>query len=224
MLQTPNSSCEGVWWKATRSPHLSPLHCTSPLQLRDTVGVTLTWIEYCVQRGSAVLWVRAFLNQVAVMNADNRVWIFVKVLWLEEHSNMSVQHIQTSRKWEFEEYMLPTTYVIRICYVHCYLVAHVKMLDWFSKSGRSLYNWLHLNGRSYTCYILERGVDSKLWESNPNAMRYFSDYLSCVIVVLGGAGLGSAIGLVAHYARTVSGDPPPKVEIPSFPLPWVSPD
>lgn len=50
-------------------------------------------------------------------------------------------------------------------------------------------------------------------------MRYFSDYLSCVIVVLGGAGLGSAIGLVAHYARTVSGDPPPKVEIPSFPLP-----
>ncbi|KDR81432.1 hypothetical protein GALMADRAFT_58746 [Galerina marginata CBS 339.88] len=35
-----------------------------------------------------------------------------------------------------------------------------------------------------------------------------------VNLILGGAGLGSAIGLSTHYARTISGDPPPKVELP----------
>jgi len=32
-------------------------------------------------------------------------------------------------------------------------------------------------------------------------------------LILGGAGLGSAAGLLAHYARTVSGDPPVDLEI-----------
>ncbi|KAI0683636.1 hypothetical protein BC835DRAFT_1409359 [Cytidiella melzeri] len=34
-------------------------------------------------------------------------------------------------------------------------------------------------------------------------------------LVLGGAGIGSAVGLLAHYGRAVSGDRPPVVEIPS---------
>ena len=33
------------------------------------------------------------------------------------------------------------------------------------------------------------------------------------VVVLGGAGLGGAVGLLVHYGRALSGDKPPKVEI-----------
>lgn len=36
---------------------------------------------------------------------------------------------------------------------------------------------------------------------------------SIVNLILGGAGLGGDIGLLTHYGRTVSGDPPPKVDI-----------
>lgn len=36
-----------------------------------------------------------------------------------------------------------------------------------------------------------------------------SDY----IVILGGFGLGNAVGLLAHYGRTISGDPPPKLNL-----------
>ncbi|KAF8906005.1 hypothetical protein CPB84DRAFT_1770805 [Gymnopilus junonius] len=32
-------------------------------------------------------------------------------------------------------------------------------------------------------------------------------------LILGGAGLGSAAGLLAHYTRTVSGDPPTDLDI-----------
>jgi hypothetical protein len=38
--------------------------------------------------------------------------------------------------------------------------------------------------------------------------------LHCLlIVILGGFGLGNAVGLLAHYGRTLSGDPPPKVNL-----------
>ncbi|KAI0078995.1 hypothetical protein K474DRAFT_1592847 [Panus rudis PR-1116 ss-1] len=33
-------------------------------------------------------------------------------------------------------------------------------------------------------------------------------------LVLGGAGIGAGVGLVAHYVRSLSGDPPPKSPIP----------
>ena len=33
-------------------------------------------------------------------------------------------------------------------------------------------------------------------------------------VILGGAGIGSAVGLLAHYARSLTGDKPPVVEVP----------
>lgn len=36
-------------------------------------------------------------------------------------------------------------------------------------------------------------------------------------VILGGAGIGSAIGLIAHHARTVTGDPAPTVPVPETP-------
>nr|VWO98723.1 Uncharacterized protein [Ganoderma boninense] len=36
-------------------------------------------------------------------------------------------------------------------------------------------------------------------------------------LILGGAGLGSAIGLIAHHARTVTGDPAPTVSVPESP-------
>ncbi|KII88924.1 hypothetical protein PLICRDRAFT_590247 [Plicaturopsis crispa FD-325 SS-3] len=39
-----------------------------------------------------------------------------------------------------------------------------------------------------------------------------------VHLVLGGAGLGSSVGLLTHYVRTLSGDAPPKVEIPTHPV------
>ncbi|KAI0933853.1 hypothetical protein AcV5_005889 [Taiwanofungus camphoratus] len=42
---------------------------------------------------------------------------------------------------------------------------------------------------------------------------------STVNLILGGAGLGSAIGLLAHHARTVSGDPAPIVSIPNISSP-----
>lgn len=35
-----------------------------------------------------------------------------------------------------------------------------------------------------------------------------------VNLVLGGAGIGSSIGLITHYARSLAGDPPPKVIVP----------
>lgn len=37
-------------------------------------------------------------------------------------------------------------------------------------------------------------------------------------VILGGAGIGSAIGLLAHHGRTVTGDPAPRVRIPENPV------
>ncbi|KAI0747876.1 hypothetical protein C8Q80DRAFT_1168886 [Daedaleopsis nitida] len=33
-------------------------------------------------------------------------------------------------------------------------------------------------------------------------------------LILGGAGIGSAVGLIAHHARTVTGDPAPTVPLP----------
>ncbi|KAF8969878.1 hypothetical protein BDZ97DRAFT_1653399 [Flammula alnicola] len=36
---------------------------------------------------------------------------------------------------------------------------------------------------------------------------------SAVNLILGGAGLGSGVGVLTHYGRTVSGDPPSKVEV-----------
>ncbi|CCM02860.1 uncharacterized protein FIBRA_04972 [Fibroporia radiculosa] len=38
-------------------------------------------------------------------------------------------------------------------------------------------------------------------------------------LILGGAGMGSAVGLLTHYTRTVSGDPPPVVRVPDVPVP-----
>lgn len=35
-----------------------------------------------------------------------------------------------------------------------------------------------------------------------------------LLVILGGAGIGSAVGLLAHYGRSLSGDRPPVVEVP----------
>ncbi|OSX64942.1 hypothetical protein POSPLADRAFT_1178534 [Postia placenta MAD-698-R-SB12] len=37
-------------------------------------------------------------------------------------------------------------------------------------------------------------------------------------LILGGAGIGSAIGLLAHHGRTVTGDPAPRVRIPENPV------
>ncbi|KAH9952202.1 hypothetical protein B0H21DRAFT_817917 [Amylocystis lapponica] len=42
---------------------------------------------------------------------------------------------------------------------------------------------------------------------------------SPVNLILGGAGIGSAVGFLTHHARTVSGDPPPVVQIPDIPIP-----
>ncbi|KAI0816062.1 hypothetical protein BC628DRAFT_1405920 [Trametes gibbosa] len=36
-------------------------------------------------------------------------------------------------------------------------------------------------------------------------------------LILGGAGLGSAVGLIVHYTRTVTGDPAPTVPVPEIP-------
>jgi len=36
---------------------------------------------------------------------------------------------------------------------------------------------------------------------------------SAVNLILGGFGLGNAVGLLAHYGRTLSGDSPPKVDV-----------
>jgi len=38
-------------------------------------------------------------------------------------------------------------------------------------------------------------------------------HANIVHLILGGAGLGSAVGLLTHYGRTISGDPPAKVEV-----------
>ncbi|KAI6043036.1 hypothetical protein EDC04DRAFT_824505 [Pisolithus marmoratus] len=42
---------------------------------------------------------------------------------------------------------------------------------------------------------------------------------STVNLVLGGAGIGTALGLVSHHARTLTGDPAPKIRIPEIPVP-----
>jgi hypothetical protein len=41
---------------------------------------------------------------------------------------------------------------------------------------------------------------------------------SRVNLVLGGAGIGSAIGLLTHYGRTVTGDIAPDAQIPEIPI------
>ncbi|KAL1947579.1 hypothetical protein VTO73DRAFT_13303 [Trametes versicolor] len=40
---------------------------------------------------------------------------------------------------------------------------------------------------------------------------------SSLNLILGGAGIGSAVGLVSHYARAVTGDPAPTVPVPDIP-------
>ncbi|KIM87615.1 hypothetical protein PILCRDRAFT_815187 [Piloderma croceum F 1598] len=40
-----------------------------------------------------------------------------------------------------------------------------------------------------------------------------------VHLVLGGSGIGTGVGLLAHYGRTMSGDPPPRIEMPSPQIP-----
>ncbi|PCH38374.1 hypothetical protein WOLCODRAFT_65147 [Wolfiporia cocos MD-104 SS10] len=45
---------------------------------------------------------------------------------------------------------------------------------------------------------------------------------STVNLILGGAGIGSAVGLLAHHGRTVTGDPPPIVQLPDIPTSTVS--
>ncbi|KZT11517.1 uncharacterized protein LAESUDRAFT_783808 [Laetiporus sulphureus 93-53] len=46
---------------------------------------------------------------------------------------------------------------------------------------------------------------------------------SIVNLILGGAGVGSAVGLLAHHARTISGDAAPKVRIPEISSPPTPP-
>lgn len=51
-----------------------------------------------------------------------------------------------------------------------------------------------------------------------NISRYTSACrLSSSTVVIGGAGIGSAIGLLTHYGRTVTGDITPDTQIPDIP-------
>lgn len=38
-------------------------------------------------------------------------------------------------------------------------------------------------------------------------------------LILGGAGIGTALGLVTHHARTLTGDPAPKIQITEIPVP-----
>ncbi|KAH0830269.1 hypothetical protein J3R83DRAFT_1634 [Lanmaoa asiatica] len=45
--------------------------------------------------------------------------------------------------------------------------------------------------------------------------------LTSLKVVLGGAGIGSSIGVVTHYGRTLTGDPPPPVQVPEVSIPSV---
>jgi len=46
---------------------------------------------------------------------------------------------------------------------------------------------------------------------------------STVNLILGGAGIGSAVGLLTHHARTVTGDPAPVVRAPDIPTTPVEP-
>lgn len=36
-------------------------------------------------------------------------------------------------------------------------------------------------------------------------------------LVLGGAGIGTTVGLLAHYGRTLAGDPSPRIQVPEIP-------
>ncbi|KAG9318121.1 hypothetical protein JVU11DRAFT_188 [Chiua virens] len=38
-------------------------------------------------------------------------------------------------------------------------------------------------------------------------------------MVLGGAGIGSSIGVLTHYSRTLTGDPSPPAQVPEIPTP-----
>ncbi|KAG6333824.1 hypothetical protein ID866_5256 [Astraeus odoratus] len=42
---------------------------------------------------------------------------------------------------------------------------------------------------------------------------------STVNLVLGGAGVGTALGLLTHHGRSITGDPAPEVHIPEIPVP-----
>ncbi|OCH95316.1 hypothetical protein OBBRIDRAFT_618045 [Obba rivulosa] len=42
---------------------------------------------------------------------------------------------------------------------------------------------------------------------------------SVVNLILGGAGIGSAVGLLTHHVRTISGDPAPTYQISEVPVP-----
>ncbi|OBZ75698.1 hypothetical protein A0H81_04554 [Grifola frondosa] len=42
----------------------------------------------------------------------------------------------------------------------------------------------------------------------------FWNRASTINLILGGAGIGSAVGLLTHHARTISGDPSPPINVP----------
>ncbi|KAI9568935.1 hypothetical protein HD554DRAFT_631818 [Boletus coccyginus] len=44
---------------------------------------------------------------------------------------------------------------------------------------------------------------------------------STINLVLGGAGIGSSIGVLTHYGRSLTGDPPPPVQVPEATVPSV---
>ena len=59
--------------------------------------------------------------------------------------------------------------------------------------------------------------------SDPSGMKALATHLTrcslCLfvhfVVIVGGAGMGSAVGLLTHYGRSVTGDPPPQAPLPS---------
>src|ERR1700722_352658 len=98
---------------------------------------------------------------------------------------------------------------------HCFVLLSQTSSERVTPCRRSLDNRRPLVLGSYPRILLEKGqIDSLCVDRRLPALLL----LMQSAVILGGAGIGSSVGLMVHYGRTVSGDPPPKIALERRPI------
>src|SRR5262249_40185310 len=93
------------------------------------------------------------------------------------------------------------------------LIPDLVLQDCIFTVGISLRNRHDHIGCSHTSHCMAKSLTSRSYVLFTISTGVLSP--SFGIVILGGAGIGSGIGGLAHHARTMLGDRPPKSEIPS---------
>ena len=112
-------------------------------------------------------------------------------------------------KREYNVSILPGPLIMRL--TATFMDFH-DLADQSLEKNRPFNNWRYSWGRPHTCYIMETRRHCQLYALETTfSMALYSFFQ----VILGGAGLGSGIGLVTYYGRTITGSPPQEVKAPT---------